>query len=617
MFGRKQGVGAPGYDSYTGNQDEEEVPPPSSQLMLGAGALIGKSSGVSLDGQSLILPEDANFSVDDDVSSINTSLYGGARGIAGGNIHADPPGPVPGIGDDEFIQDDPSILNEDPSILGGVVPPPHPEVVSTMTSPGNARGGGGGADRGMSNGKGNREYKMDDEDDDGWLPGWVTGASPCLKGIIIASTALLVGALVLVIVAAVVAGNDSSSSANQSNFGDESGDFGFDFTMRPLPTASPSRSPTSSPTISASPTISSSPTAVPSSSPTGRPTLSPSVSVAPSEPGATRAPTTEPSAAPSTSEPSSSPTDEASSAPSTSEPTKSPSVAPSAEYVNTENQQTFYITAGRFTESGFSDFQEKISQLPTDDGSAFIVHLGDWNSPGSNGGNCPRETYEEAYNWYSSSSVPMYFVMGDNEYNDCNNPDQAYSFWLDYFETYYQEHWEKNKDVKVKHQNVRAENWAFVSKRILFVGINLVGGRMHDRAEWDTRFEDNLAWIEKTHEDNQGKMDAIFIFAHASPNLPSVEPFYDDLTTLVNTTFEELPTVIVNRNLGSENWFDVTNYAGIRNLVLLVVKGQVFPPMRVEMDATASRFSADQSTWFDELQETTVVDGGANNIMAP
>uniref|UniRef100_A0A7S0PWM6 Calcineurin-like phosphoesterase domain-containing protein n=1 Tax=Asterionellopsis glacialis TaxID=33640 RepID=A0A7S0PWM6_9STRA len=609
VFGRKEG--GLGYESYTdGRGGDEEVPAPPNQLM-GASALMGKSSGVSLDGQSLILPDDANFSVDDDMSSINTSLYGGARGYGGGNVD---PGPIAGVGVGDFVQDDPSILNEDPSILGGVVPPPHPEVVSTGTSSNGGGGGGGntrGEDtRGMSNGKGNREYKMDD-DDDGWLPGWVTGASPCLKGIIIASTALLVGALVLVVVAAVVAGNDSGSTSSRFNGGDgNSIDFTFAPIGTPVPTLSPSAAPTSAPTSSASPTSSFSPTPIPSAVPTNKPTNSPTVSVAPSEPGDTRSPTTEPSASPSTSQPSASPTNVPSSAPSTSEPTMTPSIQPTPVYQDTGNLQTFYITAGRFTETGFPDFQEKIAKLPTYDDSAFFVHLGDWNSPGTFNGECPKAEYEKAYNWYSAASVPTLFVMGDNEYNDCNNPSQAYNFWLDYFETYYEEHWEKNKDVKVKHQNERPENWAFVSKRILFVGINLVGGRKHDVDEWATRFQNNLDWVEKTHNDNKDKADAIFIFAHASPKLPDVVPFYDDLLNMVNTTFDALPTVIVNRNLGSEGWFDVTNYEGIRNLVLLVVKGQVFPPMKVQMDAAARRFSAEQSDWFDEMED-------AANIMSP
>jgi hypothetical protein len=45
----------------------------------------------------------------------------------------------------------------------------------------------------------------------------------------------------------------------------------------------------------------------------------------------------------------------------------------------------------------------------------FLLHLGDWNSPAYT--NCGEAAYEGIAEMFSTSTVPVYFVPGDNEYN--------------------------------------------------------------------------------------------------------------------------------------------------------------------------------------------------------
>jgi hypothetical protein len=45
----------------------------------------------------------------------------------------------------------------------------------------------------------------------------------------------------------------------------------------------------------------------------------------------------------------------------------------------------------------------------------FLAHLGDWNSPSYT--NCDESAYEDIADLFTASTVPVYFVPGDNEYN--------------------------------------------------------------------------------------------------------------------------------------------------------------------------------------------------------
>lgn len=77
---------------------------------------------------------------------------------------------------------------------------------------------------------------------------------------------------------------------------------------------------------------------------------------------------------------------------------------------------SFYIIGGRFTGDTLAALPENLASLPNIDGSGTVMfHLGDWNSPFAT--YCSEESYQENVNLYKNSSVPVYFIPGDNEYN--------------------------------------------------------------------------------------------------------------------------------------------------------------------------------------------------------
>lgn len=417
----------------------------------GVGSLIG-GSGVSLDGQSLMLPDDSamQFGDGDEVSSIATSNYGGRLSnfrIVGPAVEEPAVPPVPTDAETGV-----------PATNGGDDSDPG------MSEKVAAKGGGGGG--GCCAG--------------GCAPRCLTDAPFWVKSVLILGLALLVGAAVLVAVAAGMASGEENNNSGGSgpSVSAGAGDAGGGFTTSE-PTVAAPPPPTMAPSISLQPSVMPFPGQTPP--PTDMPSISPSS-------GPTTATTVEPTLEDS-GVPSALPSDETSES-----PTEDP--GPSTNIV------TFYATAGRFQGNDLDGLEAGLPNLPTDGGDAFMVHLGDWNSPFAT--SCSEQSYLDNEELFSTSSVPVMFVPGDNEYNDCPDPEAALTLWEDTlldFETSNPD-WQLPFTVSRQEPDY-SENFAFLHENILFVGINLVGGTIHDADEWEARQAADLAWIDANVEANR------------------------------------------------------------------------------------------------------------------
>ena len=75
----------------------------------------------------------------------------------------------------------------------------------------------------------------------------------------------------------------------------------------------------------------------------------------------------------------------------------------------------FFVMGGRFDGDERDTLVTGLESLPKFDGNTILVHLGDWNSPYTT--LCSEDSYTTNVESYQRSSVPVYFVTGDNEYN--------------------------------------------------------------------------------------------------------------------------------------------------------------------------------------------------------
>lgn len=227
-----------------------------------------------------------------------------------------------------------------------------------------------------------------------------------------------------------------------------------------------------------------------------------------------------------------------------------------------------------------------------------MIHLGDWNSPFAT--QCSEQSYQDVDALFSTSSVPVYFIPGDNEYNDCPDPAAAFDMWKTYLLDYSTKYWPPPRFPVQRQLPTYPENFSFVTRRILFIGIHLVGGLIHDPVEWAARQQANLQWIDEQFNAFRSISDMMVIFAHADPGLPSNDPFYLSFSLRVRNDYN-IRTLLVHRNIFLENWGLETNFEGINNFDVLIVEGDVWPVMRVELAPTLDPFPFDQGTWFNNL----------------
>jgi len=214
--------------------------------------------------------------------------------------------------------------------------------------------------------------------------------------------------------------------------------------------------------------------------------------------------------------------------------------------------------------------QKQISEHNRLSQAEFIVHVGDIKSGGAP---CADSVYYKVANYLKKSTIPVFIVPGDNEWNDCEHPDEAWKLWKKYFMRF-EENWRRAPEVK--HQRNRPENFAFARKRVLLIGINLVGGRVFDQAVWDKVLQDDADWVEEQFKKRGKSVRAAVVFAQANPN-EKHKLFMDRFRAAVRT-FRK-PVLFIHGDghkwLYDDPWLEP-------NLVRVQVdRGGIAPPVQV------------------------------------
>jgi hypothetical protein len=115
----------------------------------------------------------------------------------------------------------------------------------------------------------------------------------------------------------------------------------------------------------------------------------------------------------------------------------------------------------------------------------------------------------------TGNTIPTWILLGDNEWSDLEDPAQGWKWWQKYyskFEERFQAAW------KTERPPERPENFAFVRKGVVFTGINLVGGRVHDASEWALRLPQDATWIKEVlSRPSMRDVRAAVVLCHANP----------------------------------------------------------------------------------------------------
>ena len=226
--------------------------------------------------------------------------------------------------------------------------------------------------------------------------------------------------------------------------------------------------------------------------------------------------------------------------PQTPEPTMMPQPRPIINPVNfsSETLLTFCVIADvPYYDSETADLPGQIQNQM--EGCEFLIHLGDIMRGEVA---CEDSHYILIKDMLLQSPVPAFFIPGDNEWNDCGNEvmiDAAWDRWTTYLSNF-EDHW--NHTIPVVRHLERPENFYFVMKRSIVFGLNIVGGRVHDAAEWQSRLTALSDWVRTITLLNYPLYaDGVFIMAHAHPT-DDHNAFFNPLRRIVRDDFgNEVP----------------------------------------------------------------------------
>jgi len=244
------------------------------------------------------------------------------------------------------------------------------------------------------------------------------------------------------------------------------------------------------------------------------------------------------------------------------------------EAIIDENAVKFYVIADAPYDSTEEDnIIRDLETIPGD--SDFLIHLGNIQDAAVT--LCPQQAYISAQAILRTSPIPVFVLPGPNDWNNCPDPGIALNDWthqLGKFERFFVHRF------GITHQMTNEENFAFVHKGVLFIGLHLVGGRKHDKKEWRLRHQKNTRWVEDQLENVQeDKYRAVILLANARPGQQHNDFFqeiFDDIDELGK------PVLYIHASGGNGKFETYSPFPDDSKLKAVQVQsGGSNPPLRV------------------------------------
>jgi hypothetical protein len=241
----------------------------------------------------------------------------------------------------------------------------------------------------------------------------------------------------------------------------------------------------------------------------------------------------------------------------------------------------------------------QVGNMPDD--CEFVFHLGDLRtSAGFNP--CTQETYTNASFIMALSSKPVFMLLGDNEWNDCPNHQEALDFWHEEFDGFLDDKWSTARArFNVASQPERIENVYFIHNKALFIGLNIVGGRVHNQTEWEERLNNNFIWTRnliQTHVMDAPDANVVVMMAHATPQVEHsffFNPMWDYIEDELSNT---VPILYLNGD--SHRWNHEPDFLSQKSWLRITVEGEARAPiLKVFVDGSASGGTVEEAFSYD------------------
>ena len=171
--------------------------------------------------------------------------------------------------------------------------------------------------------------------------------------------------------------------------------------------------------------------------------------------------------------------------------------------------------------------------------------------------------------------------------SDCEDHDESESFWTEYF-GYMDRNW--THSMYMVRWGKLDESFSFLRNRILFFGINIVGGKPYDEDEKTERHAEHLSKIKSIMNDHRWDYDIVVLMGHAEPKDRHADLFEgkDGLAQFV----KDMRKPFLHIHGDWHEWYEAQHSFGVENYLrisldsLVREDGEVAVPIRVEIDSS-------------------------------
>lgn len=251
---------------------------------------------------------------------------------------------------------------------------------------------------------------------------------------------------------------------------------------------------------------------------------------------------------------------------------------------------TFYVVADSpYNSADARRLKKQMKNLPAD--AEFVLHLGDIRSAAS-GALCQKKEYNKVARIFQLSFAPVFLVLGDNDWSDCPNPTQALKHWNTNFLSLYNRYW--NSSFVVAHMQQYPQNYYWIWKGTLFVGLDLPGSVPFDVNAWKQQLSEQSNWTITVIGDyssqmiDQGLVGQVVLFAQANPTKWH-DPFFTPLVNYIeNVLKNKLPILYLNGD--THVWNFTPNFFGQKSFLRINLTGETInPPLKMMINGSFTR----------------------------
>uniref|UniRef100_A0A7S1BRZ3 Calcineurin-like phosphoesterase domain-containing protein n=1 Tax=Corethron hystrix TaxID=216773 RepID=A0A7S1BRZ3_9STRA len=178
--------------------------------------------------------------------------------------------------------------------------------------------------------------------------------------------------------------------------------------------------------------------------------------------------------------------------------------------------------------------------------------------------------------------LKTFIIPGDNDWNDCPYPDEAMRYWMKYFNRF-DKNWNTKFFPGVNRHWIVTQNWSFKLRHCLFVGLNLVGGDVNDKDEWNLRLQENIGFVQYRLRLVSWYINTVVIFGHTALR-ENVSIFFDGLVETARL-YPHISFLYVHGDghywISDFPWKDAPNLGRVQ-----LDKGALAPPVLISVKST-------------------------------